>query len=66
MRQMQYDEEIISEAIQGGWIAIQQLLKSEKEKLYRMVYTYVKNEDDALEVFQQIVLQAIESVHQLK
>ena len=63
---MQHDEEIISAAIQGDRIALQQLLKSEKEKLYRMAYTYVKNEDDALEVFQQTVLQAIESVHQVK
>ncbi|ALS74063.1 hypothetical protein AUC31_01805 [Planococcus rifietoensis] len=63
---MQHDEEIISAAIQGDRIALQNLLKSEKEKLYRMAYTYVKNEDDALEVFQQTVLQAIESVHQLK
>ncbi|HSI66580.1 MAG TPA: sigma-70 family RNA polymerase sigma factor [Planococcus sp. (in: firmicutes)] len=47
-------------------MALQQLLKLEKEKLYRMAYTYLKNEEDALEIFQQTVLQAIESVHQVK
>lgn len=63
---MQHDEEMITAAILGDRLALQQLLKSEKEKLYRMAYTYVKNEEEALEIFQQTVLQAIESVHQLK
>lgn len=63
---MQHDEEKIDAAIQGDRLALQQLLKAEKEKLYRMAFTYVKNEEDALEIFQQTVLQAIESVHQVK
>lgn len=63
---MQHDEEMVSAAIQGDRLALQHLLKNEKEKLYRMAYTYVKNEEDSLEVFQQTVLQAIESVHQVK
>ncbi|MDN7243899.1 sigma-70 family RNA polymerase sigma factor [Planococcus shenhongbingii] len=63
---MQHDEEMIAEAIQGDRLVLQQLLKAEKEKLYRMAYTYVKDEEEALEIFQQTVLQAIESVHQVK
>lgn len=63
---MQHDEKMIAAAIQGDRLALQQLLKLEKEKLYRMAYTYVKNEEDALDIFQQTVLQAIESVHQVK
>lgn len=63
---MQHDEKMIAAAIRGDRLALQQLLKLEKEKLYRMAYTYVKNEEDALEIFQQTVLQAIESVHQVK
>jgi len=61
---MQQDEQIVTAAIQGDKLALQQLLKLEKEKLYRMAYTYMKNEEDALEVFQQTVLQAMESIHQ--
>ncbi|MFY0520702.1 sigma factor [Lysinibacillus sp. UGB7] len=38
------------------------LLKQEKEKLYRIAYSYVRNEKDALDVFQQTVLLAIESI----
>lgn len=63
---MQHDEEMITAAIRGDRLALQQLVKAEKEKLYRMAYTYVKNEEEALEIFQQTVLQAIESVHQVK
>lgn len=63
---MQHDEDMIAAAIRGDRLALQKLLKLEKEKLYRMAYTYVKNEDEALEIFQQTVLQAIESIHQLK
>lgn len=63
---MQHEEQVVVAAIQGDKLALQQLLKQEKDKLYRMAYTYVKNEEDALEVFQQTVLKAIESIHQLK
>ena len=63
---MQHDEEMIAAAIRGDQLALQQILKNEKEKLYRMAFTYVRNEEDAIEIFQQTVLQAIESVHQVK
>jgi RNA polymerase sigma-70 factor (ECF subfamily) len=66
MSKMQHEEQVVVAAIQGDKLALQQLLKQEKDKLYRMAYTYVKNEEDALEVFQQTVLKAIESIHQLK
>lgn len=35
---MQHNEETILAAINGDRLALQQLLKSEKEKLYRMAY----------------------------
>lgn len=63
---MQHDAEMAAAAIKGDRLALQQLLKNEKEKLYRMAFTYVRNEEDAIEIFQQTVLQAIESVHQVK
>jgi RNA polymerase sigma-70 factor (ECF subfamily) len=66
MSKMQHEEQIVVAAIQGDKLALQQLLKQEKDKLYRMAYTYVTNEEDALEVFQQTVLKAIESIHQLR
>lgn len=39
---MQHDEKMIAAAIRGDRLALQQLLKLEKEQLYRMAYTYVK------------------------
>lgn len=63
---MQHEEQRVVAAIQGDKLALQQLLKQEKEKIYRMAYVYVKNEEDAIEVFQQTVLQAMESINQLR
>ncbi|WP_318241659.1 sigma-70 family RNA polymerase sigma factor [Sporosarcina quadrami] len=57
---------LVKRAIKGDQLALQQLLQDEQGKLYKMAFIYMKNEDDALEVFQQTVLEAIESIHQLK
>ncbi|WP_369354940.1 sigma-70 family RNA polymerase sigma factor [Lysinibacillus capsici] len=56
----------IKQSIKGDREALLFLLNQEKEKLYRTAYSYVRNEADALDVFQQTVLLAIESVHQLR
>lgn len=59
-------ERLIKLAIKGDQNALQLLLKEEKDKLYKMAFIYMKNEHDALEVFQQTVLEVIESIHQLR
>lgn len=59
-------EKLIKLAIKGDQHALQLLLKEEKDKLYKMAFIYMKNEHDALEVFQQTVLEVIESIHQLR
>lgn len=56
----------VRKAINGDQGALQLLLKDEKEKLYRIAFTCVRNEEDAIDVFQQTILLAIESIHQLK
>lgn len=63
---MQHDEQRVAAAIKGNKQALQYLLGLEKEKLYRIAYTYMRNEEDAVEVFQQTVLSAIESIHTLR
>ncbi|WP_244094306.1 sigma-70 family RNA polymerase sigma factor [Jeotgalibacillus salarius] len=63
---MEQNLETVRRAIEGDRFALQELLHIEKPKLYRMAYTYVRNEDEAVEVFQQTVLKCIESIHQLK
>ncbi|MGY3716225.1 sigma-70 family RNA polymerase sigma factor [Sutcliffiella cohnii] len=63
---MSKNEKLVKKAIRGDKEALQFLLREEKEKLYRIAFTYVRNENDAIEVFQQTVLRAIESINQLK
>src|SRR5690606_19126377 len=59
-------ERLVKQAINGDQNALQTLLKEEKDKLYKMAFIYMKNEHDALEVFQQTILEVIESIHQLR
>lgn len=61
---MTINEKKVKKAIEGDQEALLFLLNQEKEKLYRIAYSYVRNEADALYVFQQTVLLAIESILQ--
>lgn len=63
---MTVNEKKVKLSIEGDQEALLFLLKQEKEKLYRTAYSYVRNEADSLDVFQQTVLLAIESIHQLR
>lgn len=63
---MAVNEKKIKQSIRGDREALLFLLNQEKEKFYRTAYSYVRNDADALDVFQQTVLLAIESVHQLR
>jgi len=63
---MPMKERLVKQAIKGDQHALQLLLKEEKDRLYKMAFIYMKNEHDALEVFQQTVLEIIESIHQLR
>ena len=57
---------LVSRAKKGDADAFQALIHDEKEKLYKMAYVYMRNEDDALEVFQETVYKAFESIATLK
>jgi len=59
-------EKTVEKAIKGDKEALHLLLRAEKEKLYRTAYSYVRKETDALDIFQETVLHAIESIHQLR
>lgn len=56
----------VKRAIGGDQEALLFLLQQEKEKLYRTAFSYVRNEADALDVFQQTALLTMESIHQLR
>jgi RNA polymerase sigma-70 factor, ECF subfamily len=57
---------LISKAKNGDINAFQSLIHIEKEKLYKMAYVYMHNEDDALEVFHETIYKAFESLSKLK
>ena len=63
---MKVNNKKVKKAIGGDQEALLSLIKLEKEKLYRTAYSYVRNEADALDIFQKTVLLAIESIHQLR
>ena len=59
-------KKLVARAKKGNKQAFETLIHEEKEKLYKMAFIYMKNENDALEVFQETVLKAFTSMHSLK
>ncbi|MDZ5471591.1 sigma-70 family RNA polymerase sigma factor [Bacillus sp. 31A1R] len=53
-------------ARKGNHHAFQDILDEEKVKLYKMAYMYAKNEEDALEIFQETIYKALVSIKDLK
>ncbi len=56
----------VQRAKKGNHKAFQELIDIEKVKLYKMAYMYMKNEEDALEVFQETVYKSFISIKNLK
>ncbi|NEU32342.1 sigma-70 family RNA polymerase sigma factor [bacterium LRH843] len=63
---MKEKSKLVARAKKGDTDAFQALIRDEKEKLYKMAFVYVRNEEDALEVFQETVYQAFMSIKALK
>lgn len=57
---------LVVRAKSGDTDAFQALIHEDKENLYKMAYIYMKNEDDALEVFQETIYKALKSITTLK
>lgn len=56
---------LVARAKKGDADAFQALIHEEKEKLYKMAFVYMRNEDDALEVLQETLYKAFESISTL-
>lgn len=56
----------VQRAKKGNKKAFQELIEEEKVKLYKIAYVYMRNEEDALEVFQETVYKALNSIGNLK
>ena len=63
---MKLKSRLVERAKKGNAEAFQMLIHKEKEKMYRMAYMYMRNEDDALEVFQECLYKALDSINTLK
>ena len=46
--------------------ALLQLLKQNEEKLYRIAYSYLRNEQDALDAYQELTYRALKNLHKLR
>ncbi|MGM9943927.1 MAG: sigma-70 family RNA polymerase sigma factor [Lysinibacillus sp.] len=61
------DEQLfVEKAKNGDEEAFYQLIEMHQEKLYRMAYVYVQNENDAVDIYQQTIIRAFEGIAQLK
>lgn len=58
--------ERVKEVQRGNSLAFESLIRKEQDKIYRIIFAYVQNEGDAIEVYQQVVLRAFEKIDQLK
>lgn len=56
----------VKSAKRGNDKAFQELVEAEKNKLYRMAYLYVKNENDAIDIVHETIYKAYISIRKLK
>ncbi|MDD1505404.1 sigma-70 family RNA polymerase sigma factor [Lysinibacillus sp. CNPSo 3705] len=63
---MDIKSKLVKRAKKGDTEAFQMLIHEEKEKMYRTAYVYMRNENDALEVFQESLYKALNSIQTLK
>lgn len=60
------DELLFKKAVKGDKDSFIQLIDPIKEKLYRVAFVYLKNEDDALDCIHDGIIKAINSLESLK
>ncbi|KMK76536.1 sigma-70 family RNA polymerase sigma factor [Alkalihalobacillus pseudalcaliphilus] len=57
---------LVQKAKKGNDEAFEQLISSVRHKLYRTAYSYVRNEQDALDIYQETIYKAYTSLKMLK
>jgi len=57
---------LVRQAKRGDDAAFEQLIRSVRHKLYRTAYSYVRNEQDALDMYQETIYRAYTSLKTLK
>lgn len=59
-------KDYVKRAKNGDKKAFQELIDREKIKLFKIAYLYSKNEEDALDIFQETLYKALSSIQNLK
>ena len=59
-------ENLVQKAIAGDQQAILNLIEQDEEVLYRIAYTYMKNEQDALDAMQEMTYRALKKMLTVK
>lgn len=59
-------KDLVQKAKKGDDEAFEQLISSVRQKLYRTAYAYVRNEQDALDIYQETIYIAYISIKKLK
>ncbi|MEH7385810.1 sigma-70 family RNA polymerase sigma factor [Bacillus sp. JJ1521] len=57
---------LVQKANKGNDEAFEQLISTVRHKLYRTAYSYVRNEQDALDIYQETIYKAYTSLKMLK
>ncbi|MFD1738744.1 sigma-70 family RNA polymerase sigma factor [Bacillus salitolerans] len=60
------NEVLVIRAIKGDEHAFYSLVSEQKEQLYRIAYSYLKNQGDALEAIQEVTYRAYKAIGKLK
>ena len=61
-----FDEKIVKKAIKGNDKAFIILMNQCKEQIYRTAFAYVKEEETALDIVQEVVCKAYKSIENLR
>ena len=59
-------EDYIIRAMKGEHAAILYLIEQDEEILYRIAFSYLKNEQDSLDVMQELTYKALKKMHTVK
>lgn len=58
--------ELVKKAKQGDKEALIKLIMDKKQDYYRLAYVYMRNEEDALDVMEDMIVILYENIHKLK
>ncbi|MER2008916.1 MAG: sigma-70 family RNA polymerase sigma factor [Psychrobacillus sp.] len=59
-------ENLLEKATAGDQLAILELIEKDEEVLYPIAYTYLKNEQDAIDAMQEMTYKALKKMHTVK